>query len=156
MLSPEFLTKDRVRVDVDASSRKDALQSLSLLLASGPGTLTAGEIFALLDQRERLGSTCLGNGVAVPHGRDPSLEQPVAAILRFAAPVDFDAGEDAEITVAVGLMLPAEEVGDLSTVVDALRQADSAEALCNAPTPDAAVKVVQAGLAPLGQTDGAS
>jgi len=147
VLSPEFLTPDRVRVDVEASSRKDALQSLSILLASGPGSLTAGEIFALLDQRERLGSTCLGNGVAVPHGRDPSLEQPVAAILRFTDPVDFDAGEDTAISVAVGLMLPEKEGGDLSTVVDALRMADSAIALRTASTPDAAVEAVQASLA---------
>lgn len=155
MLSPEFLTADRVRVDVEASSRKDALQSLSLLLASGPGSLTAGEIFELLDQRERLGSTCLGNGVAVPHGRDPGLDQPVGALLRFVSPVDFDAGEDAEISVAVGLMLPAEEGGDLSTVVEALRRDTSPQALQDAATPDAAVTAVHACLPPPDTADGA-
>lgn len=155
MLSPEFLTADRVRVDVEASSRKDALQALSLLLASGPGSLTAQEIFALLDQRERLGSTCLGNGVAVPHGRDPSLDQPVGALLRFVSPVDFDAGEDAEISVAVGLMLPEEEGGELSTVVEALRRAASPQALQSATTPDAAVTAVRSCLPPADDTDGA-
>lgn len=148
MLSPEFLTADRVRVDVEASSRKDALQSLSVLLASGPGSLTAAEIFTLLDQRERLGSTCLGNGVAVPHGRDPELDQPVGALLRFASPVDFDAGEDVAISVAVGLMLPTEEHGELCQVVDALRESDSPAALQKAADPDAAVKAVQSRLRP--------
>lgn len=148
MLSPEFLTADRVRVDVEASSRKDALQSLSMLLASGPGSLSAGEIFALLDQRERLGSTCLGNGVAVPHGRDPALEEPVGALLRFISPVDFDAGEDAEVSIAVGLMLPTEESGELEQVVDALRRTGSPAALKNAATPDAAIAAVQSRLPP--------
>jgi PTS system nitrogen regulatory IIA component len=147
MLSPEFLTADRVRVDVAASSRKDALQSLSALLASGPGSLTAAEIFELLDQRERLGSTCLGNGVAVPHGRDPSLTEPVGAILRFTEPVDFDAGEDTAITVAVGLMLPEDEAADLSAVVYALREVGSSEALQSASTPSDAVLAFQNRLA---------
>ena len=154
MLSPEFLTADRVRVNVEASSRKDALQSLSLLLASGPGSLTAAEIFELLDQRERLGSTCLGNGVAVPHGRDPALDQPVGALLRFVTPVDFDAGEDAEISVAVGLMLPEQEAGDLSTVVSALRRAASPQALQSAATPEAAVTAVRSCLPPPNSVDG--
>lgn len=153
MLNPEFLTADRVRVDVEASSRKDALQSLSLLLASGPGSLTAAEIFALLDQRERLGSTCLGNGVAVPHGRDPALDQPVGALLRFVSPVDFDAGEDAEISVAVGLMLPEAEGGELSAVVNALRDDASPQALQDAATPDAAVLAVRACLPPVDDTE---
>ncbi|UCG73140.1 MAG: PTS sugar transporter subunit IIA [Chromatiales bacterium] len=156
MLNPEFLTADRVRVDVEASSRKDALQSLSLLLASGPGSLTAPEIFELLDQRERLGSTCLGNGVAVPHGRDPGLDEPVGALLRFTSPVDFDAGEDAEISVAVGLMLPEDEGGELSTVVAALRTESSPQALQDAATPDAAVTAMRAFLPGPGTDDGSA
>lgn len=146
MLSREFLTADRVRVDVEASSRKDALQSLSILLASGPGSLTAAEIFTLLDQRERLGSTCLGNGVAVPHGRDPGLDEPVGALLRFKSPVDFDAGEDAEISVAVGLMLPVNDKEELQQVLAALRRSDSPAALQTAATPAAAIAAVQARL----------
>ncbi len=153
MLNPEFLTADRVRVNVEASSRKDALQSLSLLLASGSGSLTAAEIFALLDQRERLGSTCLGNGIAVPHGRDPVLDQPVGALLCFASPVDFDAGEDTEISVAVGLMLPEADGGEMSTVVNALRHNTSPQALRDAATPDAAVLAVRACLPPADETE---
>jgi len=58
--------------------------------------------------------------------------------------VDFDAGEDADISVAVGLMLPETEGGELSAVVNALRRDASPQALQDAATPDAAVLAVRA------------
>jgi PTS system nitrogen regulatory IIA component len=147
MLGPQFLSAERVRCHVEASSRKDALQSLSKLLASGPGSLTAAEIYERLDQRERLGSTCVGKGLAIPHSRDAALTEPVGALLLLDSPVDFDAGEDSEITVALGVMLPTDDVADLETLVRALRLDAGDNTLEQSRSPEEAVAHLQSRLA---------
>jgi PTS system nitrogen regulatory IIA component len=82
----------------------------------------AGEIYSSFNKRERLGSTCLGNGVALPHCRLPDIETPVAALLLLNEPVDFD-GEDSEVSVVLGVLLPEnEEHRELAPLATALRE----------------------------------
>jgi PTS system nitrogen regulatory IIA component len=112
--------------DVQANSRKHVLELLSALLAEGSSGLTASEIYTMLNQRERLGSTCLGNGVALPHCRYPDLQEPLAAMLLLAGPVEFDGGDERGVSVVVGLLLPDSEThGELQPLARALRQPDT-------------------------------
>jgi PTS system nitrogen regulatory IIA component len=118
----QFIEADRVRCRADASSRKDALEQLSQLLSDVPEGPPAGEIYSSFNKRERLGSTCLGNGVALPHCRLPDIESPVAALLLLNKPVDFD-GEDSEVSVVLGVLLPEnEEHRELAPLATALRE----------------------------------
>ena len=152
MLGPDFLPAERVRCDTHASSRKDALQSLSKLLADGPGQLQAPEIYGLLNERDRLGSTCLGNGVALPHTRDDRLEQAVGARLRLSEPVDFDAVDGTEVSILLGIVLPeSAESGDLSLLASTLRQPDSIAMLQRARSPADAAEIIQARLLAAGE-----
>lgn len=143
MLGQNFLPAERIRCAADASSRKDALQSLSALLATGPGELTAAEIYRLLNERERLGSTCLGNGVALPHGRDAGVTEPVGAMLLLSEPVEFEANDARAVSVLLGLLLPAEsDAQAVPLLANALKLPDSLAMLARANSPADAAAIV--------------
>ena len=69
MLISDLLSPERIQFDVHSSSKKRLLELISHELARNSGSLTKREIFESLCARERLGSTGLGKGVAIPHGR---------------------------------------------------------------------------------------
>jgi PTS system nitrogen regulatory IIA component len=95
-------------VDVEAKSRKRALELASDLLAARAPEIDARALFDGLMTRERLGSTGLGEGVAIPHCRMPC-RQTLAALIRLAAPVDFDALDDQPVDLLFVLVVPPEE-----------------------------------------------
>ena len=99
---------ERIRLDLDAASRKRLFEFLSELAATGLEEVGEGEIFKTLTQRERLGCTGLGRGIAVPHGRIEQLEEPLIALARLKHPVDYDAPDNRPVWLAVGLLVPAE------------------------------------------------
>ncbi|MGI9330292.1 MAG: PTS sugar transporter subunit IIA [Gammaproteobacteria bacterium] len=143
MLGQDFLPTDRIRCKADASSRKDALQSLSTLLAAGSSELTATEIYGLLNERERLGSTCLGNGVAIPHGRNAGVTEAVGAMLLLREPVEFDANDARDVSVLLGLLLPAEsDAQEVPLLARALKLPDSLVMLEKASSPGDAAAIV--------------
>lgn len=92
-----------------AKSKKQALQDLSVKAAEIT-SLDAGLIFETLLQRERLGSTGVGRGVAIPHGRMPGLTRIVAVFARLEEPLPFDA-IDGEPVDLVFLLLAPEHAG---------------------------------------------
>ncbi len=107
-----IITLENIRCDVEARSKKHALDLLSELLADAAGVLTAGEIFDSLVSRERLGCTALGGAVAVPHGRVTGISASLGALLRLQEPVDFDAADGEPVDLIFGLLIP-ESCGEL-------------------------------------------
>lgn len=102
-----LVTVARVACDRRVSSKKRALERLSSLLAAG--TSCAPElVFDSLVARERLGSTGLGHGVALPHARLPQISEPLGALLRTTEGVDFDALDGQPVTLMFGLVVPEE------------------------------------------------
>ena len=103
----DTLTVERVRCNADATSKKKALELVSELLAahaeSGPD---ARQVAERLLARERLGSTALGHGVAIPHGRCPDLQEATAAFVKLRSGVDFDAPDGESVDILVGLLVP--------------------------------------------------
>src|SRR5690625_7704827 len=87
----DVLAADRIAVDISVSSKKILLEKLSALLATAPGSAPSRTIFDSLCQRERLGSTGLGHGVAIPHGRVDSQQEVAGAMVRRRQPIDFNA-----------------------------------------------------------------
>ena len=80
----EILTAGRVVAGVTVTSKKRALEEMSKLLAKGAGTVTDAEIFTSLTAREKLGSTGLGHGVAIPHGRMSGVDSSISSRCRPA------------------------------------------------------------------------
>ncbi len=107
-----IITLENIRCDVEARSKKHALDLLSELLADATGVLTASEIFDSLVSRERLGCTALGGAVAIPHGRVTGISASLGALLRLQEPVDFDAADGEPVDLIFGLLIP-ESCGEL-------------------------------------------
>jgi nitrogen PTS system EIIA component len=100
-----ILPPSNVLVNVDASSKKRAFEQAGLLFENQHQVARA-VVTENLFNRERLGSTGLGHGVAIPHGRIKHLKNPHAAVLRLAAPIAFDAPDDAPVGLLVFLLVP--------------------------------------------------
>lgn len=104
----ELLTPERVRCKEPISSKKRALEVGASLLASALPSMSHVDVFEALNSRERLGSTGLGHGVALPHGRVERLEAPIGACLTLAEPVDFDAPDRQRVDILYLLLVPRE------------------------------------------------
>ena len=108
MPTTELLHPARIACQQDSSSKKRSLEMLSNLLASAVPNYTEAEIFDSLVGRERLGSTGLGNGVALPHGRLRGLKQPIAALVTLRKGIDFDAIDRQPVDLFYALLVPEE------------------------------------------------
>jgi len=100
-----LLTPDRTRARVSASSRKRALE-LGCEILAGPDDLNAREVLDALLARERLGSTALGDGVAIPHCRLHNCTKPMGVLITLESPVDYDAPDDGEVDLLFMLVVP--------------------------------------------------
>lgn len=102
-----ILSPARVVAGLTVTSKKKALEELSALLAQDGGSATAADIFNSLTAREKLGSTGLGHGVAIPHGRMQGIRASVGAFIRLKHPVDYDAHDGQPVDLVFGLVVPA-------------------------------------------------
>jgi len=100
-----ILPADHVLVGVDATSKKRAFEEAGLLFENLHG-LSRALITDSLFARERLGSTGLGHGVAIPHGRIKGLKAPMAAVFRLAQPIGFDAPDEQPVSLLIFLLVP--------------------------------------------------
>ena len=146
MLLTDILTEQRVTTQLVASSKDDALSALAELFAADDPTLTAPAVHEVLRERERLASTGVGSGVAIPHGRIGSIEQLRAALAISPAGIPFDAIDGAPVRIIVGVLAPQHHTGDhlrvLARVSRLLRSPQVREALLAAPDPQAAFDVI--------------
>ena len=106
MLPNGILESRRVSINDPASSKKRILEQAARLLADMGEELTAEQVFERLLERERLGSTGLAGGVALPHSRIPGLKQCRGAFLRLAEPIEFDALDGAPVDLVFALIVP--------------------------------------------------
>jgi PTS system nitrogen regulatory IIA component len=102
----DILSADRVACRLNVSSKKGALEELAQMIASGAPTLGSAEIFESLIARERLGSTGLGHGVAIPHGRLKNSDQTLGAFALLARAVDYDAIDQQPVDLLFALTVP--------------------------------------------------
>lgn len=89
----------------DAASKTAALAALAELFENAYG-FAAPAVLDALEERERLGSTGFGRGVAIPHARMPEIKRPVAALVKLAEPVEFDAADGMPVELVFGLVSP--------------------------------------------------
>ena len=100
-----ILPAAQVLVSVDATSKKRAFEEAGLLFENLYG-LSRALVTDSLFSRERLGSTGLGHGVAIPHGRIKGLKSPMAAVFQLAQAIGFDAPDDHAVSLLIFLLVP--------------------------------------------------
>lgn len=131
LIAALLVNAENISFNDPASSKKKVLENLSQKLAVNTTATTAEKIFQVLLERERLGSTGLGKGVAIPHARVPGLSHTVAAMLTLDTPVPFESADNQPIDIAFGLLVPEEDTDNhlqhLSRLVTLFRDADICE-----------------------------
>ena len=101
----QILPPAQVMVGVEATSKKRAFEEAGLLFENQQG-LNRAVITDSLFARERLGSTGLGHGVAIPHGRIKGLKAPMAAVFQLHTPIGFDAPDEQAVALLIFLLVP--------------------------------------------------
>ena len=103
-----LLDPERIAHLPEVSSKKRALEMLGDMLSKAMPTPDGEDIFDSLVARERIGSTGLGHGVAIPHGRIAGLEEAAAALITLDTPVDYDAPDGEPVDILFALIVPEE------------------------------------------------
>ncbi|TDJ35915.1 MAG: PTS fructose transporter subunit IIA [Gammaproteobacteria bacterium] len=107
----DVLTPERVLTDVELGSKKRILVELAGLMADEDADVGARDLFESLCARESIGSTGLGNGIAIPHARLAVPGFASAAFMRLAEPVDFDATDNQPVDVVFALAVSEDAAG---------------------------------------------
>ena len=103
-----LLSRERVAANVKVSSKKRMLEELAELLSRQLPGMDQHTVFSTMNERERLGSTGIGHGIALPHGRLNGIQEPIAAAMKLQQSLNFDAIDNQPIILVVGLLVPAD------------------------------------------------
>ena len=140
METGELLSREAVATRVGAGAKRAALGAVAELASRRLGKPAQGLLAALLE-REKHGSTGIGQGVAVPHAHVEGLQHPVGVFVKLETPVAFDAVDDRPVDLIFALFAPkdggVEHLRALARVSRLLRQGELREQLRQARTPDA-------------------
>ncbi|MBI1422707.1 MAG: PTS IIA-like nitrogen regulatory protein PtsN [Gammaproteobacteria bacterium] len=104
----DLISPERIRCNLDAQSKKRALEQLSELISQNQDTITSTQVFDSLLSRERLGGTGVGHGVAIPHGRLRNSQKALGAFIKLAHGVDYDAADKQPVDLLFALLVPEE------------------------------------------------
>ena len=137
----DLLTENGVNADLKVTSKKQALQDLARRAANISG-LHERAVFDVLMERERLGTTGVGNGIAIPHGKLPNLDRLIGFFARLKKPIDFQSIDERPVDLIFVLLAPETSGADHlkalarisrllrdDSVCEKLRGTDNAEAL---------------------------
>jgi PTS system nitrogen regulatory IIA component len=146
-LVAKLLPPSNILVDLQVSSKKRLFEQLGLLFENHHG-ISRGAVFDSLFARERLGSTGLGQGIAIPHGRIKGLKEALGALVRLAQPVPFDAPDGKPVSLAFALLVPEQATEKHLEILSELAQMFSdrtlREALAAAPDAGALHQLISA------------
>lgn len=133
----DILTPDRILCHVQATSKKRVFEYFSKLLAIETSALTSHQIFESLLARERLGSTSLGKGVAIPHARVAQCNVTIAAFLQTENAIDYDAIDKQPVDLLFALLVPEQSTQEhleiLSLLADMFSDEHFRQQLRNSP-----------------------
>lgn len=142
----DFLKSDEIFLDVAEASKKELLEKIASI--AGPKTgIETSVIFDALIERERLGTTGIGRGVAIPHARLAHLDDLFCTFVRVQPAVDFEAIDGNPVDLIFVLLVPEESGADhlkaLARISKLLRNSDVCQELRQAKTSEEALKVIK-------------
>lgn len=128
----DLVSPEHIVASLKSGSKKQLLQELAELAAEVTG-VSERRIFDILLERERLGSTGVGNGIAIPHGTLPEIDQIFSLYARLENPIDFDAVDGEQVDIIFLLLAPdgagAEHHRALSRIAKVLRDENTCDKL---------------------------
>ena len=94
--------------DIHIHNKKQALEEISQLISKVNENIKTGDVLSALLQRERLGSTSIGYGIAIPHARVANLDEPLCTLMTLKNAIRFDADTKTAVDIVFGLVVPEE------------------------------------------------
>jgi len=135
-----FLKPNSVVLDIQAKCKREALQEVSAVAANA-ANMPASDIINAIFEREQLGSTAVGKGVAIPHGKIENLDEITGVLVRLEKPVEFDSMDEQPVDIIFMLLAPANATAAhlkaLAKVSRFLRDADAIKAIRGAESTEA-------------------
>ena len=135
----DILQLQQTRCSVKCKSKKSVLELISTIAAEQLKTVKSSIIFDSLIKRERLGSTSIGHGVAIPHGRCQQASNVIATLLQLKKPIDFDQDDQQPVDIIFALIIPEhtkqEHLTILATLAEIFSDTGYRNALRLAQTP---------------------
>jgi mannitol/fructose-specific phosphotransferase system IIA component (Ntr-type) len=148
VLLSELLSADRVKVPLDSRTKVDVLRELVGLVANGRSAADEESVLASVREREQVLSTGIGQGIAIPHGKTPHVDQLVLAAGVSPVPIDFDALDGQPVRLFFLLVGPESASGAhvkaLSRISRLLRREQLRSDLLAAKSPEAFLEMVRA------------
>lgn len=127
-LISKILSVDNVIADMDVSSKKRLFEQVGLMVENSHA-IARSDVFDSLFAREKLGSTGLGQGVAIPHGRIKGLKEATGIFIRLKSPIPFDAPDGKPVSLLFVLLVPEQATDIHLQVLSELAQRFSSKAL---------------------------
>jgi len=141
-----LFTPNCIALNHPANSRADAFAAAGELFFKKVG-INAASVVEFLNAREDLGSTALGAGVAIPHGRVKGLKQPSAAFIRLKTPIEFAAPDGEPVSILIFLLVPEKATQQhleiLSSIAQLLSDTDTRQFLSSASDPVKVCELLQ-------------
>ncbi len=128
----KILLPEHALCGVQGGSKKRTLEYIANLIGQHDPVIDAKDLFNCLVTREKLGSTGLGNGVAIPHCRLVSCKKPAAVFLQLAEPIDFDAIDRHPVDLIFALVVPDNSINEHLELLKKLAEKFSNPGLCEA------------------------
>lgn len=126
----DLLAIERIACGVECGSKKRVLEKISELAVTALPGLTATEAFDSLLGRERLGSTGIGHGVAIPHGRLKGIDSSVGAFMQLVNGIDFDAIDGKQVDLLFALLVPEQSTEEHLQILSGLAEMFNDEEFC--------------------------
>ena len=140
-----LLSPDRIFIDADISSKKRLLEFIANTVAT-QFSLPQSALFNNLLDRERLGSTGLGKGFAIPHARLVNLDTTIACFIRLDQPVNFEAPDNQPVDLVFAIIIPEnatdEHLKILSSLAKIFSQSEICEAIRNAGSGEEVARII--------------
>ena len=135
-----IVSLDRTECAVQCNSKKRILEIIADIAAKQNENIDQATVLNSLLARERMGSTGIGNGIALPHGRLPGLEKVIAIVVTSTPAIDFDALDEKPVDIFFALLVPEEQteghLQTLATVAGKLSDKETIKAIRRATTSD--------------------
>ena len=131
MIIHRILAPERTYCDVHGVSKKKILEFIAEHISNDVPEINNKDLFEALVARERLGTTGLGNGIAIPHCRCKACPKPVGMFMRLAEPVDFDAVDQKPVDLVFALIVPEGENQEYLDILKALAETFHSETTIN-------------------------
>ncbi len=137
---------DQIQLNNSASSKKKALEAISQIITASYPEYNINNVFETLIERERLGSTGIGHGVALPHGRLPECTDTIGVFISLKNGIDYDAIDKEPVRLLFALLIPdhstEEHLQILAKLAEFFRSSENRQKLENATSPETVYNLI--------------